>query len=201
MTIRGTKNIIAHEPTEKTIDKRQKAVRCIETGYGWDSAKKCANAQGIPYQSLIDHLNGNTKSCRGLHYEYEENVTACREKQSAQIAKVNGELNALEEENANLRSKLYAERAENARLRADVDEMETLRKFAEIGRAVWEEQERKRAKKEALQNYITEATAERARQEEKRDKASKEMDEAISVIMLLNLEIENANNELAEMEE
>lgn len=201
MTIRGTKNIIAHDPTEQPIDKREKRVHCIETGERWKSAKSCAEERKIPYGSLVPHLNGFVQTCHGLHYEYEENVAALREKQSAQIAKVNGELNALEEENANLRSKLYAERAENARLRADVDEMETLRKFAEIGRAIVEEQERKRAKKEALQNYITEATAERARQEEKRDKASKEMDEAISVIMLLNLEIENANNELAEMEE
>lgn len=193
MTIRGTKNIIAHEPTEKTIDKRQKAVRCIETGYGWDSAKKCANAQGIPYQSLIDHLNGNTKSCRGLHYEYEENVTACREKQSAQIAKVNGELNALEEENANLRSKLYAERAENARLRADVDEMETLRKFAEIGRAVWEEQERARKAEEERQNRIAELKERVASHNANINRLNEEIQTIVHNLM-------EDENELAELE-
>lgn len=53
----------------ESVAKRQKAVRCIETGEIFQSIKEARETKQLP-SSLCQHLKGRLKTCKGLHFEY-----------------------------------------------------------------------------------------------------------------------------------
>ena len=49
---------------------RKRKVRCIDTGQEFDTVKQCAEELGVSVSKLTHYLNGRTKTCNGLHFEY-----------------------------------------------------------------------------------------------------------------------------------
>lgn len=173
MTIRGTDRIIAHDPIDKPIDKRWKRVKCIETSKSWQSAKACSEELKIPYKYLVQHLNNVTPNCHKLHFCYEEDVTKCREMQSAQIAKSNDENEKLRTENEKLRMKSDKERAER----------EELERKAALWDAYQKEQEAIRKAEEARQTEIAKVKARIERRKRMVERIDAEYQAAIRRIM------------------
>lgn len=56
-------------PENKDIHKG-KANMCVDTGELFVSVMETHDLTGIPYATLIAHLNGKTKTCHGLHFCY-----------------------------------------------------------------------------------------------------------------------------------
>ena len=62
-------SILGKKAAPETVAKRQKAIRCIETGEIFQSIKEAQEKKHLP-SSLCQHLKGRTKTCNGLHFEY-----------------------------------------------------------------------------------------------------------------------------------
>ena len=126
------------------VDRRCKTVVCTDTGDYWPSVQKCAEAIGVTPYSIYQVCNKKTKTCKGLHFTYEENVNETRTMLSQRVSDLNAEKKNLNNENKNLRDQLNAKdvlrltvkelfeekemlekaKAEVARLEASVAEME-----------------------------------------------------------------------------
>lgn len=116
MTIR-TENMTVRDPMTIKINKRDKPVWCTDNGKHWNSATECAKEMGVHPTMLYGVLNGKYKTCKGLHFSYDEDVTKAKTMMAQRISDTSKEIEQL--------------KAENERLKAD----------AEFGRAVRKEQE------------------------------------------------------------
>lgn len=95
MTINGTMSMYNPMNAQK-IRKNCKPVYCTDNGKRWESATDCANELGLSLFTLYDNLNGRTKSCKKMHFSYEENVSETQTKLAGRVSELESKQSELE---------------------------------------------------------------------------------------------------------
>jgi hypothetical protein len=67
-TIEKRKNSIKNSAYIRTNEKHRKPIKCIETGEIFESVKDAMQKYNLT--TLVGHLKGRYKTCKGKHYEY-----------------------------------------------------------------------------------------------------------------------------------
>lgn len=49
---------------------KQRKIKCIETGQTFNSLRQASKTLGVSRCAICNYLDGKTKSCKGLHFEY-----------------------------------------------------------------------------------------------------------------------------------
>lgn len=101
MTIR-THNLTTVR-TSTSTDKRIKPVRCTDNGKRWISATDCALELDVPVQKVYDVCNKRTKTCKGMHLRYEEDVEDVQADMGESLAQKDAEIASLRAEIERLR--------------------------------------------------------------------------------------------------
>lgn len=141
MTINGTNNMTMRDSMGMKVDKRIKAVWCVEESHLYSSATEFAKAKGTCLTNAYRVLNSDDDrvTCKGFHISYEENVRKTQRMLANRIAAMNNE-------------------------RSEFDEM---KKKAALWDAYQKEQEAARKAEEDRQTKIAKATEKRDKRYQK----------------------------------
>ena len=126
----------------KHNSKHTKAVVCKEIGHIYSSIKDAANAAGVHYVTMVNHLNhpDRYKTVKGKHYGYLRDVLDNPDCMLAQLRDTNAELDRCKQENA----------AELERHKRDAEDARKWRQYqAELERIRKEEEKRLEAERKA----------------------------------------------------
>lgn len=104
--------------------KNAKPVICLDNGNRYASVTDAAEAVGVTHNSLSAHLNGDTKTCGGMHWSFMSRVTESADTILDHASHLSSEL-----DKAN--KKLAEQEAEMAEFRAWKAEKERIRKAEE----------------------------------------------------------------------
>lgn len=96
MTINGSNNIAMRDHLGHKIDKRYKRVWCTDNGKSWPNAVRCAEEIGVHVQNIRFVCNGRQKTCKGMHFSYEENVAETQQKMAKTISEMSSKQSELE---------------------------------------------------------------------------------------------------------
>lgn len=125
MTIKGSEHITMLDTLGHKVDGRCKKVYCVETGKWWSSAIECARELKVTPYWIRQCCNDDNKTCKGLHFCYEEHVTRLVSKLAANLSE---RYNALAEQEKELEEYRAWKKAQEAERKAKEKAAEDLAK-------------------------------------------------------------------------